>query len=241
MERWVWLEFQVRANNRAGWASKCYYVPEVVIDHIPAFKDQLLEQPAPVNAWEEHTVRDNIAVVRSLETVTAAIRFLVNGILAPLDTASATCGQTLDSLVELYKFSTDLSIKRLEVAVLDHINALNFEALPHQKFLGFARSYYSVNGVESQHTSMGRLIKKKLSSLLPYLQKSMTIEEMSSEGGILGKQLVTVLLEDRLKGQQMAALLNDRFRDHAASGSGARVKMEHQERPSWQRAAKSQR
>jgi hypothetical protein len=57
----------------------------------------------------------------------------------------------------------------------------------------------------------------------------MTIEEMSPEGGILGKQLVTVLLEDRLKGQQMAALLNDRFRDHAASGSGARVKMEHQE------------
>lgn len=101
--------------------------------------------------------------------------------------------------------------------MLCHIDNLDFEALPHHKFLDFARRYYNVNGALSQHTTLGHLIKKKLLSLLPHLQRSMTIEEMSSESGILGKQLIAVLLEDRVKNQ-------------AELGPEASIKMETQGR-----------
>jgi hypothetical protein len=214
-ERWVWLEISVSSLAVAAtW--KSFYVPEAIIDHIPSYKDLLLKKAALINSWDEHTIRDS-SVTRPMEPVKGAIRFLVSGFLAPLDTSSTTCDKTLDGLIELYKLSIELSIKCLEVAVLGHIDALNFEALPHQKFLGFARSYYSVNGVGRQNSSMGCLIKKKLSSLLPYLQKSMTIEEMSTETGILGKQLIAVLLERVAKVQ-------------AASSSDAKVKMENRGR-----------
>lgn len=200
-------------KTKPGHTSKCYYVPEAIIDQIPSYKDQLLKKATAANAWEEHTIRDASGLARPLETVTAVIRFLVSGFLAPLDTSSPTCGKTLDGLVELYKLSIMMSIKCLEVAVLDDINALQFNALPHHVFLVFARSYYALGGVDAQHTTLGHLIKKKLFSLLPHLQKSMTIEDMSTETGILGKQLIAVLLEDRFKGQQMlqiATLMKDR-------------------------------
>jgi len=216
-KRWVWLEISVNLPGLTAGSWKSFYVPEAILDHVPIYKAQLLRKAAPINSWDEHTIRDT-TVSYPAEPVTAAIRFLVSGFLAPLDTSSTlTCEKTLGSLVELYKLSIKLSIKCLEVALLDHIDALNFEALPHQKFLGFARSYYASGGVDAQHTTLGHLIKKKLSSLLPYLQKSMTIEEMSSESGILGKQLIAVLLERMAKIQ-------------AAPGSDARVKIENQGR-----------
>ena len=46
---------------------------------------------------------------------------------------------------------------------------------------------------------MGRMIKRKLAYFLPLLQESMTVDEISSEVGVLGKQLIAVLLEDRAR------------------------------------------
>ena len=51
------------------------------------------------------------------------------------------------------------------------------------------------------------------------IQRSMTIEEISSENGTLGKQLIAVLLEDRVMNQATAAAA-------AASGPEANIKME---------------
>jgi hypothetical protein len=83
-------------------------------------------------------------------------------------------------------------------------------------FLAFASRYYKETGCYPQGTStLGCLIKVKLAEFLPRLQQTMTIKDISSQGGILGTQLIEVLLEDRVKSQ-------------AAPGSGARVKVENQ-------------
>lgn len=208
-KRWVWLIVNTISGTRT--ATKDFYIPEKIIDHIPSYKTKLQDRLAAIEGDGEPTIRD--LVRRDLEPFTKAIRFLASGHLAPLDTSAPTCSQTLDGHVELFKLSRKLSIKCLEDAVLDQIDNLQFRALPHVVFLGFARSYY-IGGADTQHTSLGELIKKKLFSLLPYLQQSMSVGELSSEDGILGKQLMTVLLEDRAK-------------PHVAPGFGAmRVKVE---------------
>jgi hypothetical protein len=218
-KRWMWLEVHVKSPGMMTPAIKNFYVPEAIVDHIPSYKAQLLKKPASINSWVEHTIRDTPTYPRDQETFLGAIRFLVNGFLVPLNTTSTTCDNALGNLVDLYKLGIALSIKFLETALVNHIDELDFEALPHQKFLGFARSYYHSSGVDAQRSSLGLLIKKKLFTLLPYLQRSMTIEEISSENGTLGKQLIAVLLEDRVMNQATAAAA-------AASGPEANIKME---------------
>lgn len=199
-KRWVWLELYILTETRGAFVTKSIYVPEKVIDQIPSYKAQLQRKLALIKDDKEPTILDTTG--RDQESISKAIRFLTNGYLTPLDAASHTCDKSLASLVDLYKLSIDMSITALEYAVLWHIGDLDFQALPRQKFLWFARTYYRA-GADTQHTSLGKLIKKKVASLLPYLQQSMTVEELSSEGGILGKQLIAVLLEDRAKAAEV--------------------------------------
>jgi hypothetical protein len=122
---------------------------------------------------------------------------------------------TWDSLVGLYNFSRLLSIKTLEVAMLTKFCDL-IDALSPTVFLTFARRYYNETGrYPKESSTLGCLIKVKLAEFLPRLQQTMTIKEISSQGGILGTQLIEVLLEDRAKNQ-------------VAPGSGARTKVENQ-------------
>jgi hypothetical protein len=108
---------------------------------------------------------------------------------------SSTCKDNLDDLVRLYNFSTALSIKRLETGILHHIDA--FEDPPLAIFLAFARSYYKKYGADAQDTGLGELIKKKLAAFLQHMIDTKTKEEIKNEGGILGQQLIEVLLEER--------------------------------------------
>jgi hypothetical protein len=196
MYHWVWLEIvvldTVKPSDMAP-AIKSIYVPADVVSHIPNYKRQLAEQLDCIEGEEEPAIRDKVA--RDPDIVAKAIRFLSSGYLSPLDAASSTCITNLHNLVMLYKLSRVLSIKRLETAVLIHIDS--FEELTLAVFLSFARSYYSASGVDAQHTSLGDLIKKKLAAFMQPWVDTKTISEITEEGGVLGQQLIEVLLEDR--------------------------------------------
>jgi hypothetical protein len=97
------------------------------------------------------------------------------------------------------QFSTALSIKRLEIAVLNHIET--FEGLTLAIFLAFARNYYKTNGAASQNTSLGDLIKRKLAAFLQCMVDLKTVDEIKNEDGVLGRQLIEVLLEERAAGK----------------------------------------
>jgi hypothetical protein len=223
LQRWVWLEVaepQPRAQNdyhyRAPAISTTFnrhYVPEAIISHIPTYQTQLNEKLALIEGDAEPTLRDDVA--RSPELVCKTIRFLASGYLTPVEEGQKESKETWDSLVKLYNFSRLLSIKTLEVALLTKFCDL-IDSLNPAVFLAFASRYYKETGCYPQGTStLGCLIKVKLAEFLPRLQQTMTIKDISSQGGILGTQLIEVLLEDRVKSQ-------------AAPGSGARVKVENQ-------------
>lgn len=190
MQRWVWLKVTVTVGSTSA---RYYYVPEAIIRYIPSYKGQLDEQLASIKGDNEPVTTDQTA--RDPKTVGKAIRFLTSGYLYPLDATSSTCKDSLDDLVKLYKFSTALSIKRLETAILHHIDI--FEELTLAIFLAFARSYYDANGAEAQDTSLGDLIKKKLAEFLQRMVDLKTVDEIKNEDGILGRQLIEVSLEER--------------------------------------------
>lgn len=200
-ERWIWLEVAVLPANkkpRVNPSINRHYVPEKILDYIPSYKTQLEEKLVPIKGDDEPTIRDEEP--RDPQVVTRAIRFLVSGYITPLDASSDECEKTLDKLVELWYFATELSIKSLHFALISHIG--NSKELTLNIFMAFARRFYGKFTdifVAVHDTGMGRMIKRKLAYFLPLLQESMTVDEISSEVGVLGKQLIAVLLEDRAR------------------------------------------
>jgi len=230
MERWVWLHINVITEHKPGYVFKCYYVPEKVIARIPSYKADLDEQLGYIDGDSDDDDEPIILedIVHDQNNVCKALRFLASGYLAPLDASSATLN-TIGKFTALYDFSLELEIEDLETAVLGRIDDMDYDALPLDLFMRFARSYYGRHGAESHLTSLGCLIKRKLSYLLPRLEQSMTVDEISSEGGLLGKQLMAVLLEDRAKVRaNNGAQDNERA---VSEESAARIKVESQECP----------
>jgi hypothetical protein len=168
-------------------------VPANAVRHIPIYKCQLDEQLQTMKGDQEPTIYDQTA--RDPRLIVKTVRYLSSGYLYPLHVSSSTCMGNLNDMVDLYNFSTALSIKRLEMAILHHIDT--FEDLQVAGFLAFARSYYDANGAESQYTSLGELIEKKLAAFLQPWVDTKTVDEITNEGGILGRQLIEVLLEER--------------------------------------------
>lgn len=195
VEHWVWLNITAPAqSNSSAISVREYYVPETVVRYIPSYKIQLVGQLASIKGDDEPVIVDQTA--RDPKLVGKALRFLASGYLSPLDAASSpACKHSLGELVALYKFSTGMSIKRLETAILHHIDT--FEDLSLAFFLAFARSYYSAHGDEAKDTSLGDLIKKKLGEFLPLMIELGAVDEIKNEGGILGRQLIEVLLDER--------------------------------------------
>jgi len=197
--RCAWLEFTEAYNSQINRAARTVrlYVPQSILHYIPNYKSQLDQQKATLKGDTQAIIRDTTA--RDPEVVSKAIRFLVSGYLYPLDASSSTCKNTLEEFIKLYHFSTALSIKRLETAVLNHIDT--FEGLTLAIFLAFARDYYSANGAEAQNTSLGDLNKKKLAEFLQRMVDLKTVDEIKNEDGVLGRQLIEVLLEERAAGK----------------------------------------
>ena len=173
------------------------YVPQGVLRSVPSYKGQLDQQKATLKGDIQPIIRD--PTPRDPEVVSKTIRFLVSGYLFPLDASSSTCKDTLEDFIKLYKLSTTLSIKLLETAVLNHIDT--FDGLTLAIFLAFARSYYRTNGAEAQNTSLGELIKKKLAAFSQCMVDLKTVDEIKNEDGVLGRQLIEVLLEERAAGK----------------------------------------
>lgn len=194
MQRWVWLNITTTTHTyNLSTRVQQYYVPEDIVQYIPSYKSQLDQQLASIKGDDEPVIQDQ--TVRDPNVVGKALRFLASGYLCPLDATSITCKDSLDNLVKLYKFSIALSIKHLETAILRHIDT--FEELSLAIFLAFARNYYNANGAEAQNTSLGYLIKKKLAAFLQHMVDLKTVDVIKNENGILGRQLIEVLLEER--------------------------------------------
>jgi hypothetical protein len=146
----------------------------------------------------EPIIRDGIAY--DPQVFCKTIRFLASGYLTPLEEQDRESSKTWDSLVELYNFGRALSIESLQVTMLAQFCYL-INAFDPAVFLALARRYYDRNHDSTRNTSLRHLIKIKLAGVLPRLQQTMTIKDISSQSGILGMQLIEVLLEDRANNQ----------------------------------------
>lgn len=173
------------------------YFPQGVLRSVPSYKGQLEQQKAILKGDIQPIIRDSTP--RDPEVVSKAIRFLVSGYLFPLDASSSTCKDTLEDFIKLYKLSTTLSIKVLGISILNHIDT--FDGLTLAIFLAFARIYYRNNGAEAQNTSLVELIKKELAAFLQCMIGLKTVDEIKNEDGVLGRQLIEVLLEERAAGK----------------------------------------
>lgn len=168
-----------------------YYVPESVIRCIPSYNKQLDEKLAAGQDIHDISISDAKYYPRAI--VTETIRYLTTGYLCPLGDPVKTLGH-LFQLVNLYEFSVLLSIERLELGVLAHIDG--FHDISVDLLWRSARFYYDVNGNEGyDETSLGRLIKKKLAELLPQMIERKIVDEIKIKGGLLAQQLMEVLLE----------------------------------------------
>jgi hypothetical protein len=199
IQRWVWLEVAAPpadGNPEANSVVYRHYVPEGIVREIPGYKDQLDKQLGSIKGGSEPIIRDTYT--RDPQIVSKAIRFLASGYLTPIDNSPNDCQKTLDSLVELYLFGNRSETRRLRKAVLFHIH--HSEALTLEVFLPFARSCYELPWMDPE-LGLWRLLKRKLAEFLPRIQQTVSVNEISSEGGMLGKQLFVVLLEYRAKGQ----------------------------------------
>jgi hypothetical protein len=199
MDGLVWL---ITSTDMPS-TTRHFVVPMKVIREIPSFQLQLDEQLAnPEDPYEPPTIHDDVC--REEGIVRKALRFLEHRDIDPLSMipSATSCLSTLHDLVQLYNFSLELSIKRLETGIVEHIN--EFEQLSLDVFLQFARRYYEKEGDEARGTSLGALIKKKLARFLQQWIDVKGMVEVSNEGGVLGKQLSEVLLLER------AALLASR-------------------------------
>lgn len=124
-----------------------------------------------------------------------AVAFLLSDSLAAITGSAMNIRITLIRLVELYKFSLDLSIPKLENAIIDHIkNSPNFTI---QRFIDLAASYLD-SRPDARTTSLGRFLE---SHLKESLQSAAEIEGASYnpklKTGGLGKVYFDLLEEDR--------------------------------------------
>jgi hypothetical protein len=229
-ERWVWLEVAVSPvtkRSKANPSINRHYIPEKILDYTPSYKAQLKEKLASIEGDDEPVIRDDDP--RDPQVVTKAIRFLVSGYLTPLDASSDDCEKTLDSLMELWYYGWRSSNMHLYLAAVSHIE--ESKAITPKAFLAFARRFYDKYaedyGDRIHTTSMGRMIRRKLAFFLPRLQESMTIDEISSEGGVLGKQLMVALLEDRNKKDSTSGFkTKTEVKEDGASGSKTKTEVE---------------
>jgi hypothetical protein len=205
----------VHNRNKPGHTKKPYYVPQRVITSIPLYSEKLILQLLSIDDEDDEPVIVD-EVKRDQKSLGKALRFLATGHLAPLDASSTTTFNTIDKFTVLYDLSINLDIEDLEQAVLGRIDNMDYDAVPLDVFMEFACSYYDDRSEESCLTPLGRLIKRKLSYLLPRLEQTITVDQLSREGGMLGMQLIAVLLEDRAK-------VRNKNRDRAGL---ARIKME---------------
>lgn len=183
-QRWIWLSIKTHVSNKRD----DYYVPESVLRCIPIYAQQIDEKLAVAQDRDDIIISDT--TFRTRASITETIRFLTTGHLRPLDTAQTVRRDLLD-LLSLYNFSTLLSIKRLELGILAHIDG--FHGLGVPLFLAGARFYYGIGG--KRETSLGHVIKKRLWEFLPQMIELKAVDEIKTEGGILAHQLMEVLLE----------------------------------------------
>lgn len=197
IQHWIWLEVLAPPTVRHPRATiyNRHYIPRDIVNCIPHYKALSEEKLASIEGHDEPIIRDT--VVRDPQIVTDTIRFLASGHLNPLNASSGDCEEILYGLFELFQFGDTFSIVKLCTAVVEHID--RFTALPLKVFLAVMRKYYTHYHEDVQNRMLALLIKRKLAEYLPQLQQTMTNEEISSESGILGKQLMMVLLEDRDK------------------------------------------
>ena len=187
--RCAWLEIKEACDSEKAVR---LYVPQDVLHHITSYKGQLDQENAILKGDAQPVIHDKTP--RDPEVLSKAIRFLVSGYLFPLDASSSTCEDALHDFIKLCQLSIDLSIQRLETAVLRHIDT--FEGLTLAIFLAFARGYYGTKRAE-QNSSLGQLIKKKLAEFLQCMVDLKTVDEIKNENGVLSRQLIEVLLEER--------------------------------------------
>lgn len=198
--RWVFVEYLESAVSLNPGGGRYYktvgcHIPESVARQIPQYEVQLNEDLVEssysvvdmITIWDDHK--------HDKQVYNQAIHYLASGNLPALYGNALARSIVLRDLVRLYCFGVQMSVEKLEVAVVNEIDS--FDDLTLRDFLDTARNYYARtqrDERDSDKDHLALLIKRKLAKFLPQIVDLEMVQEIQTQGR-LGRQLVEALTD----------------------------------------------
>ena len=209
--RLVALEVKMRGlSAREDLPDATLFIPEQIMKMIPKYRPGLQRVTEGLHynmtVAISETRRHSPAEVHSL----AHVIQLLGGVAVPeIPCTSLKEPSHLSHLVQMYDRSIALEIESAEKAILDYIEYSN--ELPVSAFLEFAKTVYNddykswclpKHGVES---SIGQMLRRKLTKLLPTMMEDGTVQNIQSDGGTLSNELLRIIIDASERKQSIKA------------------------------------
>ena len=173
------------------------FIPQQTLQRIPVYEFKVGRVLATKDRNDVPTIIDEalLSAMEDPSTLVKTINFLGGAPLPNIGDAGADDNRTLSSLLGVYDVCIELKIKALEEAILGHISSCTYATW--DIFIKFAKEVYGDTGKKKRtvDSSIGRVIKLKLTAFLPSLMQDGTTQRVSAVGGVLSAQLLDITIK----------------------------------------------
>lgn len=196
-----------RVTSDACVTNTSILVPQHILQHVPFYKSELESALSTTGPNGIPTITDAKIPGVGEEAFIKTIDFLGGTPLPAIDAPSSQDIETLKSLLAVYDVCIELQTEELEQAVLDHISTYQYPKL--KSFIDFARHAYGDLGPKKRavDSSIGKVIKLKLTALFPRLLQGGDVKRITGVGGVLSTELLEVTIK------HFAGVSNTRFEE----------------------------
>lgn len=170
-------------------------VPQHILQKVPFYKSELETALSATGPDGIPTIKNAKIPDAGEEPFIKAIDFIGGTPLPAIDAPGAQDIETLKSLLAVYDVCIELQTEELEQAVLSHISDHQYPKL--KSFVEFARQVYGDVGSKKRtvNSSIGKVIKLKLTVLLPRLLQEGEEKRVTAMGGVLSTELLEVIVK----------------------------------------------
>lgn len=193
-------EFTSYHGRNANWSTirtteTRILVPQHILQKIPFYKYELESALSTKSPSGIPKIKDAKFPSTGQEAFITTLNLLGNTPLPVIGAAETQDIDTLKSLLAVYDVCMELQTGALERAVLGHLASYDYPKL--DTFVAFAREVYGDTGSKKREveSSIGKVVKRKLTELLPRLLQEGEAKEITSKGGILCTELLEVTIK----------------------------------------------
>jgi hypothetical protein len=173
------------------------FVPQHILQRISVYERQIHGALATKDRNQVPTITDEVllGVIEQPAAPIKAIDFLDGAPLPNIGEAGADDNITLSSLLGVYDVCIELQIKTLEEAILGHMSSCTYATW--DTFIKFAKEVYGDTGKKKRavDSSVGKVVKLKLTAFLPRLMQDGTAQRISAMSGVLSAQLLEITIK----------------------------------------------